>query len=239
MKRKALALILCLAVILTVALPGTLAVSMDAQTTTTTLTVDAGDKTPDVQPTETTAPQPGGQEQSDPEPPTEPTAPQKTEEETENETTETTAPANQEESAGEDGTTETIVPSNQEENVENSPTEPTIPETTTSDPTAPQCICRTQDGRHGEGCGLYEKPAEEKELTLFEKLMATETLDAYRAVIAATTEEAFCSMTEEELAVIEAHFADLGGGQVTGYVVNEKNSNTVNYTSVAPLVDAA
>lgn len=100
MKHKALALILCLTVVLTVALPGTLAVSMDAQTTTTTLTVDAVDKTPDVQPTETTAPQP----------PTDPTAPQKTEEETENETTETTAPSNQEESTGDDGTTETTVP---------------------------------------------------------------------------------------------------------------------------------
>lgn len=239
MKHKALALILCLTVVLTVALPGTLAVSMDAQTTTTTLTVDAGDKPPDVQPTETTAPQPGGQEQSDPEPPTEPTAPQKTEEETENETTETTAPSNQEEN-GENSTTEPTAPSHpQGENQEETATETPVPESNMPETTAPQCTCGTQDGSHGEGCGLYVKQEEEKELTLFEKLMATETLDAYRAVIAATTEEAFCSMTEEELAAIEAHFADLGGGQGTGYVVNEKNSNTVNYTSVAPLVDAA
>lgn len=83
MKRKALALILCLAVIITVALPGTLAVSMDQETTTTTLTVGAKSKT-------------------DPQPTTEPPAPEKTDETTETGTPDPSTP--------ETTVTETTVP---------------------------------------------------------------------------------------------------------------------------------
>lgn len=87
MKRKALALILCLAVILTVALPGTLAVSMDTQTTTSTVTLGSKSKT-DPQPTteppatteiaENTPQTPANQAESTNEPTTQPTVPETT-----------------------------------------------------------------------------------------------------------------------------------------------------------------
>lgn len=87
MKRKALALILCLAVILTVALPGTLAVSMDTQTTTSTVTLGSKSKT-DPQPTteppattenaENTPQTPANQGESTNESTTQPTLPETT-----------------------------------------------------------------------------------------------------------------------------------------------------------------
>lgn len=139
MKRKAMALILCLALIVTATLPGTLAVSIDqgtivgsfqAETPTTEATTESTTEAS----AETTVPTGAPQE--------------------------TTLPAetgDNDDSGDQDSTDAT------DAGETTPPTDATGEPT--DEPTDPQCICGREDGEHDEGCPLYEEPGENPEGT--------------------------------------------------------------------------
>ena len=129
MKRKAMALILCLALIVTATLPGTLAVSIDqgtivgnfqAETPTTEATTEGTTEAS----TETTVPTGAPQE-----------------------TTLATEPGDT--TGGDQDSTDAT------DAGETTPS--TDPTEVTTEPTAPQCTCAREDGNHDEGCPLYEE----------------------------------------------------------------------------------
>lgn len=87
------------------------------------------------------------------------------------------------------------------------------------------------DGCAVEGCTC---PCHEK--SLFDKLMATETLDELFAIVDETPEEDLLALTDEENAQIEAHIEAInekGNQDFPSEIVQE----TVNFSNVAPLGD--
>lgn len=204
--RKGFALIISLALVIGVALPGTLAFSTDQAATNGELTVAEETPTPTPEVTETPTP------------------------------TEEPKP------------TETPVPSETEK-----PAETEAPK---------ECTCSAAEGEaHKEGCPLYaapEKPADPSHIDicsvdctdadckcpchLMKKIMECKTLEEIEAIIKATPEDVLKSLSEEQVAQVEAYMDKLMPAPLPAIVIEESEPPveseiyrpTVNYTNVAP-----
>ena len=197
-KKKLFAVVISLALVIGVVLPGTLALSTDQ--TSSNGTTEA--------PTETTTPAPD--------------------------------------------TTETPVPEGTEAPAE-TPTEEPV-KTCTCDP-------KPAEGEaHKEGCPLSVKPVSNASkhidtctegctgedckcpCHLFDRLMACQTLEEIEAIIKATPEDVLKSLSEEQVAQVEAYMDKLMPAPLPAIVIEESEPPveseiyrpTVNYTNVAP-----
>ena len=200
-KKKLFAVVISLALVIGVVLPGTLALSTDQTSSNGTIEV----------PTETTTPAPD--------------------------------------------TTETPVPEGTEAPAE-TPTEEPV-KTCTCDP-------KPAEGEaHKEGCPLYVKPVSNASkhidtctegctgedckcpCHLFDRLMACQTLEEIEAIIKATPEDVLKSLSEEQVAQVEAYMDKLMPAPLPAIVIEESEPPveseiyrpTVNYTNVAPFGD--
>lgn len=220
--RKGFALIISLVLVIGIVLPGTLALSTDQAATNGELTVTEETPTPTPEVTETPTPTP--------------------------EITETPTPTEEPEP------TETPVPSETEK-----PAETEAPK---------KCTCSAAEGEaHKEGCPLYaapEKPDEETPVVhiegcsddctdadckctchLMKKIMACKTLEEIEAIIKATPEDVLKSLSEEQVAQVEAYMDKLMPAPLPAMVIEESEPPveseiyrpTVNYTNVAPFGD--
>lgn len=124
------------------------------------------------------------------------------------------------------------------------------------------CSCGTEDGTHAESCPLYVAPAEPvpaegsahidtcvegctgegcdcscHELSLFERLMACETLDELFAIVDETPEAELMALTEEENAQIEAKIAALEPEPLPPVVLEECENETVISEIIYPAVN--
>lgn len=230
-KKKLFAVVISLALVIAVVLPGTLAVSTDQTSSNGTIEVS----------TETTTPAPGT---------TETPAPEETEAPVETPTEEpaktcTCDPAPAEGEAHKEGCPLYAAPEQ--------PAEET--KTCTCDP-AP-----AEGEAHKAGCPLYvapEKPADPSHIDtcsddctdadckcpchLFDRLMACQTLDEIEAIIKATPEDVLKSLSEEQVAQVEAYMDKLMPAPLPAIVIEESEPPveseiyrpTVNYTNVAP-----
>lgn len=155
--------------------------------------------------------------------------------------------------------------------VANEPVTPT-PETTPDATPAPEvspeetkeCTCdpKPSEGEaHKEGCPLYvapEKPTDPSHIDtcsddctdaeckcpchLFDRLMACQTLEEIEAIIKATPEDVLKSLSEEQVAQVEAYMDKLMPAPLPAIVIEESEPPveseiyrpTVNYTNVAP-----
>lgn len=203
--KKGFALIISLALVIAVVLPGTLALSTDQAATNGELTVAEETPTPTPEVTETPTP------------------------------TEEPKP------------TETPVPSETEK-----PAETEAPK---------ECTCGAAEGEaHKEGCPLYVKPVSNASkhidtctegctgedckcpCHLFDRLMACQTLEEIEAIIKATPEDVLKSLSEEQVAQVEAYMDSLMPAPLPAIVIEESEPPveseiyrpTVNYTNVAP-----
>ena len=235
-KKKLFAVVISLALVIAVVLPGTLAVSTDQTSSNGTIEV----------PTETTTPAPGT---------TETPAPEETEAPVETPTEEpaktcTCDPQPAEGEAHKEGCPLYAAPEQ--------PTEEA--KTCTCDP-AP-----AEGEAHKEGCPLYiapEKPAAPSHIDtcsddctdaeckcachLFNKIMACTTQEALEDLIAETPEEYFGLLSDEQIQKVEAHIKSLEtvplpavtieNDVVEETVPSEIVRPTVNYTYVAPFGD--
>ena len=207
--KKGFALIISLALVIAVVLPGTLALSTDQAATNGELTVTEETPTPTLEVTETPTP------------------------------TEEPKP------------TETPVPSETEK-----PAETEAPK---------ECTCSAAEGEaHKEGCPLYaapEKPADPSHIDicsddctdadckcpchLMKKIMECKTLEEIEAIIKATPEDVLKSLSEEQVAQVEAYMDKLMPAPLPAIVIEESEPPveseiyrpTVNYTNVAPFGD--
>ena len=198
-KKKLFAVVISLALVIAVVLPGTLAVSTDQTSSNGTIEV----------PTETTTPAPD--------------------------------------------TTETPVPEGTE-----------APAVTPTEEPVKVCTCDPQPAEgeaHKEGCPLYvapEQPAAPSHIDtcsddctdadckcpchLFDRLMACQTLEEIEAIIKATPEDVLKSLSEEQVAQVEAYMDSLMPAPLPAIVIEESEPPveseiyrpTVNYTNVAP-----
>ena len=217
--RKGFALIISLVLAIGIVLPGTLALSTDQAATNGELTVTEETPTPTPEVTETPTPTP--------------------------EVTETPTPTEEPEP------TETPVPSETEK-----PAETEAPK---------ECTCSAAEGEaHKEGCPLYaapEKPADPSHIDicsddctdadckctchLMKKIMACKTLEEIEAIIKATPEDVLKSLSEEQVAQVEAYMDKLMPAPLPAMVIEESEPPveseiyrpTVNYTYVAPFGD--
>ena len=195
-KKKLFAVVISLALVIGVVLPGTLALSTDQTSSNGTTEV----------PTETTTPAPD--------------------------------------------TTETPVPEGTEAPAE-TPTEEPVK----------TCTCGAAEGEaHKEGCPLYVKPVSNASkhidtctegctgedckcpCHLFDRLMACQRLEEIEAIIKATPEDVLKSLSEEQVAQVEAYLDKLMPAPLPAIVIEESEPPveseiyrpTVNYTNVAP-----
>lgn len=202
-KKKLIAAVICLVLVITAALPGTLAVSADAASSDGTISVATPEtaQTPD-----------------------------------DSVVTDDAAPQSESET-------------------------PAEPKTCTCDP-AP-----AEGEAHKEGCPLYvapEKPDEETPAVhiegcsddckaedckcachLMKKIMECKTLEEIEAIIKATPEDVLKSLSEEQVAQVEAYMDKLMPAPLPAMVIEESEPPveseiyrpTVNYTNVAPFGD--
>lgn len=151
------------------------------------------------------------------------------------------------------------------------PTETPVPSETEkpAETEAPkECTCSAAEGEaHKEGCPLYaapEKPDEETPVVhiegcsddctdadckctchLMKKIMACKTLEEIEAIIKATPENVLKSLSEEQVAQVEAYMDKLMPAPLPAMVIEESEPPveseiyrpTVNYTNVAPFGD--
>lgn len=217
--RKGFALIISLVLVIGIVLPGTLALSTDQAATNGELTVTEETPTPTPEVAETPTPTP--------------------------EVTETPTPTEEPEP------TETPVPSETEKPAETEARK--------------ECTCSAAEGEaHKEGCPLYaapEKPADPSHIDicsddctdadckctchLMKKIMACKTLEEIEAIIKATPENVLKSLSEEQVAQVEAYMDKLMPAPLPAMVIEESEPPveseiyrpTVNYTNVAPFGD--
>lgn len=234
-KKKLFAVVISLALVIVVVLPGTLAVSTDQTSSNGTIEV----------PTETTTPAPGT---------TETPAPEETEAPVETPTEEpvkacTCDPQPAEGEAHKEGCPLYVAPEQ--------PTE--AEKTCTCDPTP------AEGEAHKEGCPLYvapEKPADPSHIDtcsddctdaeckcachLFNKIMACTTLDDIWAAFDEASDETVNALTDEQNVQIDAKIEALEPAPAPAVVIEESNEETVpseivyrtvNYTFVAPFGD--
>ena len=145
------------------------------------------------------------------------------------------------------------------------PTETPVPSETEkpAETEAPkECTCSAAEGEaHKEGCPLYaapEKPADPSHIDicsddctdadckctchLMKKIMACKTLEEIEAIIKATPEDVLKSLSEEQVAQVEAYMDKLMPAPLPAIVIEESEPPveseiyrpTVNYTNVAP-----
>ena len=144
------------------------------------------------------------------------------------------------------------------------PTETPVPSETEkpAETEAPkECTCgAAEGGTHKEGCPLYVKPASDASkhidtctdgctgedckcpCHLFDRLMACRTLEEIEAIIKATPEDVLKSLSEEQVAQVEAYMDKLMPAPLPAIVIEESEPPveseiyrpTVNYTNVAP-----
>ena len=214
-KKKLIAAVICLVLVITAALPGTLAVSVDSA---------AGD---------------GSIAVATPAPTETPANPAVTEEP---KSSETPAPAETEKSVETEKPVETEAPktctcdpapAEGEAHKEGCPLYAAAAEKTEEETPVV----------HIEGCS-DDCTAEECKCTchLMKKIMECKTLEEIEAVIAATSEEELKALSEEQVAKIEAHMAKLMPAPAPAIVIEESEAPvesevynpTVNYTYVAP-----
>ena len=250
MKNKAFAVIVCLVLVAAMAIPGTLALSTDTDSSQTNATaeVPATPETPSETPAETLAPS---------EQPTEGTSEQpkqSTEEETPapSETPKecTCDPKPAEGEAHKEGCPLYVAPEQPAE----------AEKVCTCDP-------KPAEGEaHKEGCPLYvapEQPADPSHIDtcsddctdadckcpchLFDKIMACTTQEALEDLIAETPEEYFGLLSDEQIQKVEAHIKSLETVPLPAVTIENDVAEetvpseivrpTVNYTYVAPFGD--
>ena len=229
-KKKLFAVVISLALVIGVVLPGTLALSTDQTSSNGTTEV----------PTETTTPAPDTTETPVPEG-TEAPAETPTEEPVK---TCTCDPKPAEGEAHKEGCPLYVAPE-----------QPAEAEKT--------CTCDPQPAEgeaHKEGCPLYVKPVSDASkhidtctegctgedckcpCHLFDRLMACQTLEEIEAIIKATPEDVLKSLSEEQVAQVEAYMDSLMPAPLPAIVIEESEPPveseiyrpTVNYTNVAP-----
>ena len=229
-KKKLFAVVISLALVIGVVLPGTLALSTDQTSSNGTTEV----------PTETTTPAPDTTETPVPEG-TEAPAETPTEEPVK---TCTCDPQPAEGEAHKEGCPLYVAPEQPAE----------AEKTCTCDP-AP-----AEGEAHKEGCPLYVKPVSDASkhidtctegctgedckcpCHLFDRLMACQTLEEIEAIIKATPEDVLKSLSEEQVAQVEAYMDKLMPAPLPAIVIEESEPPveseiyrpTVNYTNVAP-----
>lgn len=229
-KKKLFAVVISLALVIGVVLPGTLALSTDQTSSNGTIEV----------PTETTTPAPDTTETPVPEG-TEAPAETPTEEPVK---TCTCDPKPAEGEAHKEGCPLYVAPEQPAE----------AEKTCTCDP-------KPAEGEtHREGCPLYVKPVSDASkhidtctegctgedckcpCHLFDRLMACQTLEEIEAIIKATPEDVLKSLSEEQVAQVEAYMDKLMPAPLPAIVIEESEPPveseiyrpTVNYTNVAP-----
>ena len=229
-KKKLFAVVISLALVIGVVLPGTLALSTDQTSSNGTIEV----------PTETTTPAPDTTETPVPEG-TEAPAETPTEEPVK---TCTCDPQPAEGEAHKEGCPLYVAPEQPAE----------AEKTCTCDP-------KPAEGEtHREGCPLYVKPVSNASkhidtctegctgedckcpCHLFDRLMACQTLEEIEAIIKATPEDVLKSLSEEQVAQVEAYMDKLMPAPLPAIVIEESEPPveseiyrpTVNYTNVAP-----
>ena len=229
-KKKLFAVVISLALVIGVVLPGTLALSTDQTSSNGTIEV----------PTETTTPAPDTTETPVPEG-TEAPAETPTEEPVK---TCTCDPQPAEGEAHKEGCPLYVAPEQPAE------AEKTCP-----------CDPKPAEGEaHKEGCPLYVKPVSNASkhidtctegctgedckcpCHLFDRLMACQTLEEIEAIIKATPEDVLKSLSEEQVAQVEAYMDSLMPAPLPAIVIEESEPPveseiyrpTVNYTNVAP-----
>lgn len=231
-KKKLIAAVICLVLVITAALPGTLAVSADAASSDGTISVATPEtaQTPDDSVvTDDAAPQ------SESETPAEPK-------------TCTCDPAPADGEAHKEGCPLYVAPEKPAEEPKTEPEAET--KTCTCDP-AP-----AEGEAHNEDCPLYVAPfvhlegcsddctAEDCKCTchLMKKIMECTTLGEIKVIIAETPEEELNALSEEQIAKIETKIKELEPAPAPAVVVKAVDSivesevfaPTVNYTNVAP-----
>ena len=148
------------------------------------------------------------------------------------------------------------------------PTETPVPSETEkpAETEAPkECTCSAAEGEaHKEGCPFYaapEKPADPPHIDicsddctdadckcpchLMRKIMECKTLEEIGAIIKATPEDVLKSLSEEQVAQVEAYMDKLMPAPLPAMVIEESEPPveseiyrpTVNYTNVAPFGD--
>lgn len=227
-KKKLFAVVISLALVIGVVLPGTLALSTDQTSSNGTIEV----------PTETTTPAPDTTETPVPEG-TEAPAETPTEE-----PVKTCTCGAAEGEAHKEGCPLYVAPEQPAE----------AEKTCTCDP-------KPAEGEtHREGCPLYVKPVSDASkhidtctegctgedckcpCHLFDRLMACQTLEEIEAIIKATPEDVLKSLSEEQVAQVEAYMDKLMPAPLPAIVIEESEPPveseiyrpTVNYTNVAP-----
>ena len=101
-------------------------------------------------------------------------------------------------------------------------------------------------GETADSAAEDETPSQEVEKSLFDRLMATETMDEFFAIVDETPEEDLLALTDEENAQIEAHIEAIEPQPLPPVVIEEEDNQpvpseivqgTVNFSNVAPLLD--
>lgn len=230
-KKKLIAAVICLVLVITAALPGTLAVSADAASSDGTISVATPEteQTPaDPAVTDNAAPQ------SEPETPAEPEAC-------------TCDPAPAEGEAHKEGCPLYVAPEKPAE-------EPKTEEKTCTCDPAP-----AEGEAHKEGCPLYvapEKPDEETPVVhiescsddckvedckctchLMKKIMECTTLDEIWDVLDAASEETIEALTDEQNKKIDARIEELEPAPVPAIVLEKSSDETAPSEIVKPTVD--
>ncbi len=251
MKHKVLAIVVSLVLIMSMVLPGTLAVSVDEDGASSTLTVNSAEQTETTEadvPTAGSTPAPTGATETPKE--TTPEVKTVTEEKKCNCTPVDGVHANTcplyEAPKTEEKTGDTQAPAEPEK----------------------KCTCGAADGTHTTECALYVKPQETKSedtkseettpttppvtemqpqdpavTALFDQLMACKTLDELFTLADKTPEEQLLALTDEQNAQIEAKIAALEPEPLPPVVIGETKDEpvtseiiypTVNFDKVAP-----
>lgn len=274
MKNKAFAVIVCLVLVAAMAIPGTLALSTDTDSSQTNATaeVPATPETPSETPAETLAPseQPTEGTSEQPKQSTEEETPAPSE--TPKECTCDPKPAEGEahkegcplyvapEQPAEAEKTCTCGAAEGEAHKEVCPLY-VAPEQPAEEEKVCTCDSKPAEGEaHKEGCPLYVKPVSNASkhidtctegctdadckcpCHLFDRLMACQTLEEIEAIIKATPEDVLKSLSEEQVAQVEAYMDSLMPAPLPAIVIEESEPPveseiyrpTVNYTNVAP-----
>lgn len=98
-----------------------------------------------------------------------------------------------------------------------------------------ECTCGSTDGTHSEECPLYIEP----DAPLFERLMAATSVEEFDEIAEHATEEELGSFTCKEFDELDAYYIYLSTGEYPDYsIVVDQVVEIVNFTNVAPFVDS-
>lgn len=227
MKRKGLIAIICSALILAMAVPGTLALAADESGSESLMTINVCTcNTEDGIHTTDCSLYEAGEE---------PTLSLAASSDTADATnTESDASDEDESNTADTAASSGTVENTTVDDVETNTADTTSAETASKESaTALVCTCGAADSVHKEDCPLYDSEA-----ALYQKLIATKSQKEFDAIIADYAEKNL-AFTCEEFDNLEAHYYFLSTGKVLDRspVVDEV-STTVNFTNVAPLIES-